>query len=128
MLARHIFLGLILAIFISSMAFADGGFYGSITYKNCDCSWPPYYDRVRIERTDQSGGPWYYGVDCGHHGYSTQGGNPETFPPGQYTIGLVFGDSSNCTLTFFQGVTHGEDWQEVNLVAYRQGTPAGGDE
>ena len=132
MSARNLLLGLILVIFVSTVALADGGFYGSVTYKNCECSWPPNYDRVRIVRIDQVGGPWFYGVDCWGPGYSTEGGAPETFPPGRYQLVVALDENSECRKGLgglSVVVTHGDDWQEVNLIVRGpEGQPRDGDE
>jgi hypothetical protein len=127
MLARNILLGLILVIFVSAMAFADGGFYGSVTYKNCDCYWNG--DKVIIKPLEGQCDPGYCWVDCWGPGYSTQGADPETYPPGLYDLTVEISEQSNCYYGVTVRVYHGEDWQEVNLVVKGpESTPWGGDE
>lgn len=110
MLARNLLLGLILVIFVSAMAFADGGFYGSVTYIHCDCSWNA--DQVKIQKIGEVWADYYY-IDCYGPGYTT---DPDTFEPGWYRLGVVVGEGSDCAVSFPVTVYHGDEWQEVNLT------------
>ncbi len=130
MSARNLLLSLILVIFASAMVLADGGFYGRIIYKNCECNSLPY-DYVKID-PEESGEPYLCYVQC-HSGYAHYHtrvcGPPHVFPPGWYVLGVQLSDSSNCYYGVRVRVYHGEDWQEVNLeVRGPEITPWGGDE
>ena len=110
MSARHVLLGLVLAIFISSIALANGGFYGSVTYNHCDCTWNEDYVKIQLV----TGGQIYsYGIDCWGPGYTT---DPDTFEPGWYRLWVDFNEiEGDCTASFPITVYHGEEDQEVNL-------------
>ena len=102
---------------MAAWAAADGGFGGIITFYGCHCINP--YDKVRV--TPASGGQYDYGADCiGSlpYGYTTEGGTPQTFPPGNYYISFLIRQESDCDHTYVQYVQHGSSWQEVNLTVY----------
>ena len=128
MSARNLLLGLILVIFVSTVALADGGFYGYVEYKNCDCyNQPPYSDHVMIKNQDTGEIHWIR-PRCGSNpGYNSV----MTFEPGYYKIWVDPSDIySNCTASFPITVYHGNEWQQVDLrVEGNLPTPDGeGDE
>jgi hypothetical protein len=88
MLKKQILLALLLLLGLTSWASADSGFYGYVTFHYCSCLNPQ--ERVVIQPT--SGGTAYLnGIDCGNPpydppGYTTQGGTPQTFAPGNYYL------------------------------------------
>jgi hypothetical protein len=117
MLKRIIILALLLIAGLTTLALADGGFYGNIVYDDCDCQQGvgAYGDRVMIQSTGGGAQPYYY-IRCGSNPvYSTENGTPETFPSGYYNVWVVLGEGSDCNLGFVQTVYHGDGWQEVNL-------------
>jgi hypothetical protein len=99
-----------LAALATGTALADGGFYGTVTYINCDCTWAGA-DFVRIAPTGQA--EYYdYGIRCGGNpGYTT---NPDTFPPGYYDF---YVHTEDCDPPIYPiRVYHGSEEQEVNLT------------
>lgn len=108
------------AIFFAAMfsvfAFADGGFYGSVSYtgNNCDCV---QGDKVAIQATSSEAPPSYFWIDHLHatHEYST---GSTTFPPGNYRIWVVLSDSSTCYGSDVEIVSHGSGNQEVNITVH----------
>jgi hypothetical protein len=118
---KQIILALILFACFSSAALADGGFNGTVTYKDCTCNTA---DKARIQPTSGGQAYEYNLARCGGTpGYTTQGGNPETFAPGTYYVSVVIHTGSDCDHTFVQYVNHGTAWQTVDLTVYG---PAGG--
>jgi len=128
MKAKIVIAAMIMLLCATTSAWADMGFEGSITYKDCDCRDESGGDRVKIwsaSGQDQ----WYYYVLCGPtDGYDTLN---DTFPPGYYYLQVVLGNSSECDVSFIQYVYHssGTGKQVVNLqVRGPAGDPDGGDE
>ena len=111
-----------MVIFASAIVLADGGFYGSVTYKNCECTTLPK-DNVEIyqELSNQS---YFCHVQCnaGQGSYNTRVCDPpHVYPPGWYVLHVAVSRESNCwgghpTPGIPVRVYHGLDWQEVNLV------------
>jgi hypothetical protein len=112
---RILILALLLIAGLTALAYAEGGFSGTITYDDCSCQQGVPYDHVIIQST--SGGPQYtYYIYCGStSNYSTLHSTPETFPEGHYNIWVALGNGTDCTLGYVQTVWHGDDWQVVNL-------------
>lgn len=112
---KSLLTGMVVLIFMSATAFADGGFSGRIDYNNCDCN---SGDQVSV-KSDSSSTTYYYNVNCPkwyYGNYSTSWGTPSTFPPGWYTITLHFGPSSNCEgYGDTRHVYHGTTGTRVNL-------------
>jgi hypothetical protein len=124
MLLRSFCLSLLLLTLISATALADGGFYGSITYDDCDCTYPPDGDKVMI-RPVGGGTPYECGINCPRESYNTDGCWPFTFPPGTYEMWVAAKDCYNYWPP--KVVVHGEEWQEVNFTVHGpEGTPEGG--
>ncbi len=124
MFVRYLILNLILVAFTSVAAFADGGFYGSITYNNCDCQFPPDNDRVMIRLV---GGQDEYacGINCFREVYNTAGCPPFTFPPGTYEMWVAAHDCYSYWPPKI--VVHGEELQEVKFTVHGPSpTPDGG--
>ncbi len=71
---------LIMAVFAASAAVADGGFYGEITYLNCDCQELAYGDKVIIKAV--GGFEGWAAVSCRwtQPGYNSA----STYPPEYY--------------------------------------------
>ncbi len=133
---RYIFTGMaILAVvltivFVANRSSADEndyhGFYGSITYNDCDCTDGAYADRVYIKKLP-SGTPKYVGVTCrqGVGSYDTEVSDDLVFAPGSYQLWVEFDDGglSECETSSIEQVTHGYSKQQVNIIAYG---PTGG--
>jgi len=114
MFARYVILSLLVVAFMSPAAFADGGFYGTVTYSNCDCTGMGG-DIVRIKKMS-TGQMWDCDVGCRPCcGYNTGSCGLSTFPPGTYRLWVVVED--NCH-SLPKTVEHGHDWQEVNIKVY----------
>jgi hypothetical protein len=124
---RKIFLaGMILAIVISAMALAEGGFHGTISYHECNCS---SWDKVKITNLSTQEVD-YYNVDCGNpDSYTTA---HTTYPEGWYQLVVIPEEESDCDHGIVVRVFHPDttDNQTVNLAVYGpQGQPdSGGDE
>jgi len=128
---KIIFIFVIITFPISSIWAQDpdmpgeqGGFYGIITFVDCNCENP--LDRVSIQPA-QGGGGELYGADCSGqlpYGYTTLGSEHPYWNPGYYYISFVIREASDCDHTVVQYVNHGSEHQEVNLVVYG---PSGGD-
>jgi hypothetical protein len=112
MLKRTLMTALFLVACLTTLALADGGFYGSITYHDCGYS---YGDLVYIQST--GGGTQYtYGIHSGSNPwYNTAYSTPATFPPGYYNIWVVLGPDTDCNMGYVQTVYHGSSDQEVGL-------------
>jgi|GEM_PF-3362085 len=109
-----------LAAAFSVFAFADGYFYGAVTYTGEGCQ-NTMGDQVAIQLT--SGGPIkYYFIDHLHsrHEYTTY---PQTFPPGNYKLWVICQDE-DCYGSDVEIVSHGSGDQEVNLTVH--GAEGGG--
>jgi hypothetical protein len=96
-----------------------GGFYGTITFYECECLNP--VELVRILPA-AGGDPSFCGVDCNWPnvpGYNTLYGSEErVFAPGSYYIGYLIRPESGCDHTFIRYVNHGQTSQEVNLEVF----------
>ena len=114
---------MIFVALLSTAVFADGGFYGEVTYKDCDAV---IDDKVWIEPLGGAGEPVWYGIDHLHqtHTYNT---GLDTFPPGSYKLWVTFGATSECVTGDIRIITHGSTNQQVDLKAYGDtGHPDGG--
>lgn len=109
-------------VFFSSPVLADGGFYGEVTYRDCDVT---LGDRVWI--TPLAGGdPSYYYIEHLHEPPTYTTGQ-DTFPPGTYKLTVGFGPGSECVLSEIEKVVHGSSTQRVDLNAFGDtGQPDGG--
>lgn len=111
---KHLLLAVLFTLCLASWAWADGGFYGSITYHNCSCYHAPQNgDLVYIQSTE-GGEPYHYPIgNCsGNPSYST---GSETFPPGHYNLWVATHTGSDCNRGYVQTVYHGSSDQEVGL-------------
>jgi hypothetical protein len=108
---RLIYLTLLLAVGLTTAAWADGRIYGSITYKNCDCH---IDDKVCI-RPVSGGEPIYIDVICSPGGPHYQS-FPTTIPPGTYYISVKLHEGSNCVNTFVQMFVHGNSNDRCDLL------------
>ncbi len=128
MFSRYFVIGLMAVAFMTATALADGGFNGSITYKNCDCVPGTQGDKVQI--TPIGGGDTEYcGIDCQRSIYNTSGCDPGTYPPGWYSLRVVLGSGTECEYSMPVTVYHGDQAQEVNLIVHGpSGEPDGGGE
>ena len=104
-----------LAVILSAFAFADGGFYGSVSYtgNGCDCVMG---DMVAIQSTSSEEPPLIFYIDHLHasHPYST---GSTTFPPGNYRIWVIAQDE-DCYGSNVEIVSHGSGNQEVNITVH----------
>ncbi len=102
------------------------GFYGTITYNDCDCTDGAYADRVYIKKLP-SGTPENVGVSCyqGVGSYDTEASSQLVFEPGDYQLWVVFNPAgpSECETGSIQEVKHQYGKQQVNLTVYG---PTGG--
>jgi hypothetical protein len=102
------------------------GFYGSITYNNCDCTESAYADQVYIKKLP-SGPTEHVGVICnqGVGTYDTEASDQLVFEPGDYQLWVWFNPSgpSECETSSIEEVEHQYGKQEVNITAYG---PTGG--
>ncbi len=117
MFARNLLITIFLIVFAGATAFADGGFFGSIDYRNCDCSNGPGFDQVKISST-AGGSSTFWSAACGGGGPDGYNTGTQTFPPGWYDIAVVLGISTDCDKVQLERVYHGTDDQRVNLIVY----------
>ena len=125
---KRFILALILLLGFASVATADGGFTGLISYKPneiCDCT--PIEDRVLIYQ-ESTGLSYYCGIRCAGvaTGYNTElpGNFPHTFPPGWYRLSVDFHDNG-CKHTTIQRVYHSDQLQTISLEVFGDyGTPS----
>lgn len=129
---RYIFAGAALLAFIlaslslfnpsSAIAQEYAGFYGTITYSQCECSEGAYPDKVVIKEIPD-GEPVPCGITCDEgYGWYNTGVSCAVFPPGNYQLSLQFDDSgSECVTGAVVQVTHGYTSQRVDLTAYGSG-------
>jgi len=106
--SKSILTGLLISIFLVGIALAEGGFYGTINYKDCTCD---TNDDVIC-----SGVPCY---NTGHH----------TYPTGYYKLWVDLNDFSDCDKSNIEIIYHDADLgdQEVNLtVNGKEDQPEGG--
>jgi hypothetical protein len=109
---KYFLLALLFVLSLSTGAWADGGFYGYITYG--DCSYH-YGDMVYIQSTN--GGTQYsYSIHSGSNPwYNTSFSTPATLPSGYYNVWVVLGPNTDCNMGYVQTVWHGSSDQEVGL-------------
>jgi hypothetical protein len=102
------------------------GFYGTITYTNCDCIDEAYGDRIYIKKLP-SGPTKDVGLSChlGVGSYDTEASDMLVFEPGDYQLWVWFNPSgpSECETSQIVEVEHNYQKQQVNLIAYG---PTGG--
>ncbi len=118
MYLRYALIGLLAIVFTASMAFADGGFHGTVSYRDCEChsgSW----DNVRIVN-DATGAEHIARIHLTYPTSGTYGTQHTTFPEGYYSISVVLGDGSDCDHSYVQKVYHSDDPndQTVDLVVF----------
>ena len=120
-------LAVVLAVvFVFNHSSADDpeqhGFYGYVTYSNCDCSDGAYPDRVFIQELPSGTPDGYYLVCRNNQGwYDTEIMAEKTYPPGDYKIWLDLWDDSDCETGTIQQVYHQYATQQVDLTAYGPG-------
>jgi hypothetical protein len=112
---RTLTLSLLLVACLATWAWADSGFYGSVTYHDCSCyHHPTLGDMVYIQST--GGGQQYHfnvGNCSGNPGYST---GATTFSAGYYNVWVVVHTGSDCNMGYVQTVYHdGISDQEVGV-------------
>jgi hypothetical protein len=113
MLKRTLMTALFLVACLTTLALADGGFYGTITFDDCTCyASGGSGDCVMIQSTGGGQQYTFYARCGGNPGYTTSG---TTFPPGYYNLWVALHTGTDCTLGFVQTVYHGTTDQEVNL-------------
>ena len=125
---RTAIIAVILAvIFVANRSSADDpeqhGFYGTISYDECDCGMGAYSDKVAIQELP-SGTPDYFTLFCRNNQseYDTEE-SEKVYPPGNYKIWLVLNENTDCETSTIQQVYHQYSKQQVNLTAYG---PTGG--
>lgn len=116
MLSRYFGLGLLLVALISATALAEGGFWGTVTYSNCECTFGGG-DNVMVQRVGELESEDYE-VRCSPCcGYNTETGcPPHTFPPGTYRLWVHLYFSTDSCATVIKEVEHGSELQRVDLV------------
>ena len=122
---------ILIVVFFVNRSNADDpeqhGFYGTITYHDCDCTDGAYADMVYITKLPD--GPTksvgVYGCGQGTGYYDTELTNDLVFEPGDYKLIVGFDPegSSECNLSSISQVYHQYSKQQVNLAAYG---PTGG--
>ncbi len=116
---RLIFLALFFILCLSSWAYADGGFYGYVNFKYCDCETPYQWISIYHIETQES---FTCPLRCGvNPGYNTNSNWPyNTFPPGTYQLTVVVDPAhTNCLGSpVVQRVVHGLEWQQVDLKCW----------
>jgi hypothetical protein len=131
---RYILAGTAVLAFVLTVIFVFGrssageiehrGFYGSITYNNCDCTDGAYADQVYIKKLP-SGPIDNVGVSCyqGVGSYDTEASNQLVFEPGDYQLWVGFNPSgpSECETSAIQQVKHQYGKQQVDLTVYGPG-------
>ena len=99
------------------------GFYGTITYRGCECTEQAYADKVYVKELPD-GIPVYVGVLCeqGVGSYDTEASIGKVFAPGTYQLWMEFyPGQSECDSSSVAVVEHGYSKQQVNLSAYGSG-------
>ena len=117
-------------IFVVNRSDADEpkwrGFYGSITYSDCDCTDEAYADKVYIKKLP-SGPTEHVGVSCyqGVGSYDTEASSQLVFEPGDYQLWVEFHPlgGSECETSSIEEVEHGYSKQQVDITAHG---PTGG--
>jgi hypothetical protein len=113
---RTLTLSLLLVACLATWAWAEGGFYGTVIFDDCDCYASGNTGDFAIVQATTDTVQYIYYLRCGGNpGYTTDNGVRETFRAGHYNIWVGFHNGTDCTLGFVQTVYHGNDWQEVNL-------------
>ena len=110
----------------STMAQEYRGFYGTITYKNCECTDEAYADRVYIKKLPSGPTEWVpIWCNSGSGSYDTEASNQLVFAPGDYQIWVEFDpEYSECETSNIEQIEHGYSKQQVNLTALG---PTGGE-
>jgi len=112
------------AVFLFGRSEADNpewrGFYGSITYNNCECTDGAYADRVYIKKLPngptKSAGVYYCSQGTGT--YDTERTDDLVFEPGDYQLWVEFHPVySECETSYIEQVEHGYSKQQVDLTA-----------
>jgi hypothetical protein len=100
------------------------GFYGYVTYSNCDCGEGAYGDKVAIKNLATSETDYYPSVCRNNQGwYDTEAMEGKVYDPGNYEIWVDLNGESNCETSSTRFVTHGHLEQQVDLTA---SAPGGG--
>jgi hypothetical protein len=121
---RILILALLLIAGLTTAAYAEGGFYGTVTFDDCSCYQSGTNGDYAIVQSTGGGPQYIYYLRCGGNpGYTTEGGNPATFPPGYYNIWVGLHTGTDCTLGYVQTVYHGSANQEVNLFVEKTPPP-----
>ena len=118
MFKKTMLMALCLTASLTTLSWADGGFWGYITYDHCTCSGE---DQVCI-RPMSGGNCTLWDVHC--EGQDAYGTGSTTYPPGSYYLSVVIHNGSDCDYSYVQGVNHGSTLQQVNL--YVSGPDGGG--
>jgi len=123
---KHLFLALLFVFCMASWAWADGGFYGNVTYSNCSCySHPTDGDRVYIQST--AGGPQYYFYVYNCSGNPSYSSGPTTFPTGYYNVWAAPHDGSDCNRSYVQTVYHNGSGGDQQVNVRTEKTPPPGE-
>ena len=109
---RYLLVALILAVGLTTAAWADGKIWGTINYHNCTAD---ARDQVCIRPVTGGDAVWtgYVIIQGGPH-YSTY--PPNLIPPGTYYIHVLLHDGSDCGLCFIQFFNHGNQNDRCNLL------------
>jgi hypothetical protein len=128
-LAGTAFLAIVLAVvFVFGRSNAgeieQHGFWGNVTYSNCECGQGAYGDQVSVKDLSTGQTDYFASVCRNNQGlYDTELMGDTVYPPGDYQISLILHSGSDCEVSSSKYVTHGYAKQQVDLSA---STPSGG--
>jgi hypothetical protein len=128
-LAGTAVLAIVLAVvFVFGRSSADEieqhGFWGIVTYSNCNCGQGAYGDQVAIQQLPSGPIDYWASVCRNNEGwYDTEAMGETVYPPGNYKIWLILNENSDCETSSIRYVTHRYAKQQVDLSA---SAPGGG--
>jgi hypothetical protein len=116
-----------LLLCLSAHAVADGKFYGTVSYKDCNCREASGGDAVHVWQI--GGVSDFWNIVCDHFNPTGSYSTNNTYPVGYYYLAVDLATGTDCDQAIIKYIYHGASDQRVDLeVRGPAGTPDGSED
>jgi hypothetical protein len=122
---NRLFIIILIVAGVATSAWANGKFYGTVSYKDCSCREASGGDAVHVW---QNGGVSdFWNIVCDHFNPTGTYSTDNTYPAGYYYLAVDLATGSDCDQAIIKYIYHGSSDQRVDLeVRGPAGEPDGG--